>query len=132
MITLAKNYGEGPMSAAEIATIQDISQKYLESILAMLKTAGLVTVRRGNTGGYMLSREPEKITMLDVLLPLEDSLGIVHCTENSGECDRVDECITRKVWQELKEATDAVLGKKNLAELVKESKNGSGQSRLAG
>ncbi len=123
MVTLAGRYGKDPLSAIEIAKIQDISQKYLESILSILKTAGLVLVKRGSAGGYTLSRPPEKITLFDVLLPLEDSLNFVHCTENDTSCRRFEQCVTRLVWQELRDSTKRILKSKTLSDLLLE-KNG--------
>lgn len=118
MLALAGRYGGNPMSASEIALQQGISQKYLESILTVLKTAGLVTVRRGNAGGYMLSRDPKDITLYDILLPLEDFLGIVHCVDGDCDCERYVDCYTREVWQEMKDANEKILRKKSLAGLL--------------
>lgn len=125
MLSLANHYGEGPIRATEIAKEQDISQKYLESILSILKSAGLLTVKRGYAGGYILSRSPEDITLYDVLAPLEDFLGIVHCTSQECECDRFEECLTRKVWQELKDVTEQILKQNTLASMLKENSMGS-------
>jgi Rrf2 family protein len=123
MITLARFHGQRPVPAGEIAGEQAISLKYLESILAVLKAARLVAVKRGNGGGYMLTRPPDRITLYDVLAPLEDFLGIVHCTDDDCDCERYPDCVTRGVWQELKDATEAILKKKTLASLVRQEQS---------
>lgn len=126
MISLAAKYGEKqPMSAFEIAEQQGISQKYLESILSILKSAGLISVRRGASGGYMLNHPPKEVTFFDILTPLEDSLNFVHCTDDDSICERFDQCVTRLVWQELKDASEKILKKKTLADMLKEKQRAS-------
>lgn len=120
MLSLAARYNKGPTNASEIADEQGISKKYLENLLATLKSAGLVFAERGSRGGYTLTRPPSQITMYDVLLPLEGLDGIVHCGGGIKKCKRFEECVTRKVWQELKDATQAILKKRTLSSLLKE------------
>ena len=118
MIELAKGYRRSPMHAAEIARSQDISLKYLEAILAILKSAGLVNSSRGRNGGYSLAKPPEEISMYAILSPLEDSINFVHCTGSEVGCDRVEQCVTRAVWVELKVATEKILKSHTLDTLV--------------
>jgi len=122
MLFLAAKYKKGPVRANEIAKEQDISQKYLENLLATLKAAGLVTAERGSKGGYSLSRPPSQITLYDVLLPLGDVAGIIHCSSNRGNCDRFIEWVTGKVWEELEHATKSILKKKTLSGLLKKKR----------
>lgn len=122
MLKLAARYGNGHVRAIEIAESEGISKKYLESILASLKIAGLVTSERGNRGGYSLARPPEEITMFDVLQPLEDFMGIVHCTDQTAACERCEDCPTRLVWQELRDTTTDLLKSKTLKSVL----NGDG------
>jgi Rrf2 family protein len=118
MVELAKGYQGPPMRAAEIAKSQDISLKYLETILAILKSAGLVNSSRGRNGGYSLARRPEEISMYAILSPLEDSINFVHCTGSEVGCDRIEQCVTRAVWVELKFATERILKSHTLDTLV--------------
>lgn len=118
MLTIASGYSKHLVRAHEIARTQTISLKYLESILASLKAAGLIRSERGKHGGYALARPPEEITMLEVLRSLEDSLGYVHCTESDRACDRREICVTRDLWMELKAATEVILGSTSLADLL--------------
>jgi Rrf2 family protein len=119
MIALAGRYDQSLMRANEIAETQSISLKYLENLLSSLKAAGLIVSERGKNGGYALARPPAEITLYDVLSPLEDSLGYVHCTETDRACDRLPECVTREVWMQLKDATEGILKNTTLASLLK-------------
>jgi len=117
MLELACNYDKRRIPAYEIAERQGLSLKYLEALLASLKSAGLVTSEKGRSGGYSLARPPSEITMWDVLSHLENSLCIVHCTGDENGCERRDVCATREVWIELKEATERVLQGRTLQDL---------------
>ena len=118
MVELAKGYRGSPIRAADIARSQGISLKYLEAILATLKAAGLVNSDRGRNGGYSLAKPPEEISMYAILSPLEDPINFVHCTGNEAGCDRVEQCVTRAVWVELKVATEKILKSHTLDTLV--------------
>jgi len=118
MLALAARYPGGLMRACEISEDQGISLKYLESILSALKSAGLVVSERGKNGGYALARPPAEISVHAVLIPLEDSLGFVHCTEADRGCDRLAVCATRDLWMELKEATDQILKRTSIEDLL--------------
>lgn len=119
MLELAVRFDEGLMRASEIAENQGISLKYLEALLSSLKCAGLIVSERGKQGGYSLARSPAEISLHDVLSVLEDSMDFVHCTENSTGCERIEQCVTRDVWLEVKEATDSILKRTTLAELLR-------------
>ncbi len=118
MLALASRYQVRNMRANEIAEEQSISLKYLETLLSSLKAAGLVVAARGKFGGYMLARAPKEISIYAILLPLEDSLGFVHCTESDTACDRRAVCAARELWRELREAAHGVLNSHTLQDLL--------------
>jgi len=118
MLELAARYGDRFVPASEVAANQEISVKYLESLLSSLKTGGLVISERGKRGGYSLARPPSEINMYDVLGCLEDSLDIVYCTEDPRGCKRLELCVTREVWIELKGATERILKRTYLDDLL--------------
>ena len=122
MLELAASYDERLVPAAEVASNQGISLKYLESLLVSLKSAGLVISERGKRGGYSLARPPSEISMYDVLGSLEDSLDFVYCTEKPHGCERLELCVTRQVWIELKRATDRILKRTYLDDLLERQK----------
>ncbi len=118
MLTLAAHYDDGLVAASKIAEDQKISLKYLESLLSSLKSARLVISKRGMQGGYILARSPAEISLYDVLVPLEEALDIVHCTEEADSCRRSGICCTQEVWREIKDAVAGILSKTSLSDLL--------------
>lgn len=118
MVTLASHYKSGLLHAGQIADEQGISKKYLEALLGTLKASGLVSSERGKHGGYALARPPDEISLYDILCPLQEVFGIVHCTENWRSCVRRDACVTQEIWIALKDATDLILSETTLADLL--------------
>lgn len=84
----------------DIAFRQELSVKYLDSIIASLKTARLI-VRRGNRGGYRLARAADQITLRDIEAAFGPGVNIVECINDPACCTRVLECKSRVVWQRL-------------------------------
>ena len=118
MLELAGNYGSKPLSIREIAKSQEISEKYLEHLLASLKAAGLIKSMRGTRGGYTLSRPPEEIRLSQIVQVLEGSLAPVDCVDNEKLCSRSGFCATRDVWTLIKQSIDNVLYSITLADLA--------------
>ncbi|MBU1656502.1 MAG: Rrf2 family transcriptional regulator [Gammaproteobacteria bacterium] len=104
--------------AREIADDEDLSKKYLESILAQLRTAGFVRSVRGARGGYILARSPSEITVAEVVRALEGSLALVECSDDPSYCERADDCVTRDVWVMAERALNDALGSVTIAGLV--------------
>lgn len=105
----------------DIAARQEISEKYLEQIIASLKKAGYVRSIRGAQGGYMLSKRPEEYTVGMILRQTEGSLAPVSCVEEYGdnsECPRQDSCATLVLWRKLDQAIKGVIDTVTLADLV--------------
>jgi len=124
MFDLALHYDEGLVSLKNIAERQEISEHYLEQLIATLKKAGLVKSIRGAQGGYMLSQEPSKITIGDILRALEGSLSPAECIDDSQkvDCPRSDYCVTKKVWEKVKEVIESVVDSITLQDLVDDYK----------
>ena len=87
----------------DIADCQDISEKYLEQLLAPLKAKGIIHTIRGKQGGYVLTVHPRDLTLYDVLEVVEGSLAPVNCVDTPAICSRHDRCVTRNVWSKLKD-----------------------------
>lgn len=119
MLDLAiHNTGE-PVSLKDIARRQDISEKYLEQIIAILNKAGFVRSIRGPQGGYFLIRRPEEYTVGMILRTTEGDLSPVSCINSDNpECNRVQDCVTVKVWQQINDAVNNVVDNITLADLV--------------
>jgi Rrf2 family protein len=118
LLELALAYKSGPLQIKTIAEHQNISNKYLEQLVAMLKTAGLVRSIRGPHGGYVLSKAPNEINLVDVFKTLEGPVLTVECVDDENVCDNHADCITRRLWVEINEAILNVLGKKTIGDLV--------------
>lgn len=103
----------------EVAQRQDISLKYLESIVATLNRAGLVASQRGKSGGYRLTRPPAQYTVGEILKLTEGGLAPVSCLDcGDGACDRADHCLTLPLWRELNHRIDRYLESVTLEDLL--------------
>ena len=98
MVDLAQHYADGPIPLAAIAKRQDLSAKYLEQLIILLKGAGLIRSVRGRRGGYMLARKPEEISVGEIVETLEGKLSVVDCVLEPELCYRAIECPTRDIW----------------------------------
>ena len=118
LIELAENNGKGPLQLKIIAERQDISIKYLEQLMAVLKSANLVRSVRGSKGGYILARPPAQIKLIEAFHCLEGTTATVECVENEDYCSRIADCATRKVWVQVQMAIEKVLQSITLQDLV--------------
>ncbi len=122
MIDLAEHPGEGYIPLREIAQRQDISEKYLESILKLLVKEKLLTGLRGKGGGYRLSRPAEAYTVGEILRCTEGTLAPVSCL--AGEemvCPRRRECRTLPLWLDLERVVADYLDGVTVADLAQQS-----------
>ena len=100
MIDLAEQNTDKPTTLDAIATRQDISKKYLESIVKSLVAARLVKGTSGKGGGYFLTRKPEEYPVYEILRITEGSLSTVACLEDGAEkCPREEKCKTISMWR---------------------------------
>jgi len=99
MIDIAENGASAPVSLHDVANRQQISIKYLEAIISMLVKAGFVDSFRGKTGGYMLKKAPDEITVKEIIEVTEGTTAPVACT--GVNCPRHSECMTAPLWNEL-------------------------------
>jgi Rrf2 family protein len=123
ILELAGNYGRGPLQIKTIAQRQDISIKYLEQLMAILKSAGFVKSIRGPKGGYTLAKAPNQIKLSDVFNSLEGPVVTVECLGNESYCARTADCVIRQVWAEMEQAITNVLQAISLQDLVDRAKD---------
>jgi Rrf2 family protein len=123
IIEMAENYGKGPLQLKSIAQHQDISVKYLEQIVATLKTGGFIKSMRGAKGGYILAKPPNRIKLIDVFDYLEGPISTVECVENEDYCVRSADCVARQLWQQVNDAIKDVLSSITLQDLVDKVKD---------
>ena len=126
MIDLAEHQGEGFIPLKVIARRQDISEKYLESIIKLLVRAQFLTGLRGKGGGYQLTRAPETYTVGAVLRLTEESLAPVSCLEQGADaCPRASECRTLSLWRGLDEVISSYLNGITIAGLARRGDAGN-------
>ena len=119
MIDLAENKSEDFISLRGIAQRQEISEKYLESIIRMLVKARVVESLRGKGGGYRLNKAPEQYTVGSILRLTEESLAPVSCLEeNADACPRAGKCQTLTLWQGLDKVIHEYLESVTIADLM--------------
>ena len=119
MIDLAENINGNYIPLKDIVSRQEISQKYLESIMTDLSKAGLVDGQHGKGGGYKLNRPPEDYSVGEILRITEGDLAPITCLEkNAKPCTRAKECKTLPMWKKLYEMVNDYLDGVSLAELT--------------
>ena len=108
ILDLAMHPGDGHIPLNEISKRQNISLKYLERLILKLRDAGLVSSRRGPSGGHMLARPPDQITVGDIVRTLEEGSAITDCSEKDeklcGICNQAGECLSQWIWIEASKA----------------------------
>ena len=123
MLALALADKDDKISVRQIGAITNLSDSYLEQIIALLKKAGLVSSIRGNKGGYKLSRSASDISAGDILRAAEGSLSPVRCTDEANdECVNQDQCLTKIVWHRLEKSISKAVDNITLDELAKKYK----------
>jgi len=122
-IELAENYQKGPLQLKIIAGNQDISLKYLEQIITILKSGGFVRSIRGPRGGYLLAKPPNQVKLSDVFDCLEGTITTVECVEDENYCARAADCIARQLWIQVQQAIRDVLQSIMLQDLVDKVKD---------
>lgn len=119
MLDLAQQDPEKYISLREVAERQNISMKYLESIISTLNRAGIVRALRGKGGGYKLNRAPKDCSVGEILLLTEGSLAPVYCLEPGCGCDRSSNCVTYPMWQQLDRLIDGYLSQISIEDLLR-------------
>lgn len=110
--------GQSPdrvITLSELSYMSGVSGPYLEKILGYLKKADLVTTERGANGGYIVSRDADKISIGDILRALEDNLYLADC--NSGKCNK-DACPNMHMLNYIYREINNVLDQKTLQDMI--------------
>ena len=124
VLELAVAYGDKPLQIKTIADHEDISSKYLEQLMSILKSAGIVRSIRGPKGGYLLAKDPKEILLSEIFLSLEGPVLHVECLEHESHCAKCSDCVTRKVWVKVQTAMMDVLESMSLSDLAEMVKSG--------
>ncbi len=126
MFALAQKYGRGPIPLKNIAKEQGISEPYLEQIISSLRKAGLVKSVRGAQGGYMLTKDPARITVGDIIRILEGPIVPTDCVIDNDNitCQNARGCIPREVWKKVKDSVNEVMDSITLKQMCDEARKG--------
>ena len=118
MGNLAGNFGKGTVSVRMLARQEDVSYQFACKILQKLQAAGLVASAMGPTGGYQLCREPDQISMLDVIRAMQGDIMINRCSKGSGKCPRQSKCGVSGKLSQLQQQVEDFLTNVKLHELL--------------
>lgn len=119
LIDMAQHDGEEYITLKDVASRQQISEKYLESIISLLSKNGIVEGLRGKGGGYKLTRRPDEYTVGEIVRITDGELVPVSCLESGDKCARKEACPTRPMWEKLGEMIGTYLDSIKLSDLVK-------------
>ena len=120
MVEIARHSPEPGIYQKDIAISQKISNKYLDHIMHALKVAGLIR-KLGHKGGYVLTREAEKITILDIHNAFEPGICIIDCLDCTIKCPQELECSTKDFWGLLNNTILKLFSSNTLQSLVDQS-----------
>ncbi len=120
---IARQKGKNPVQTAEIAKSENISHKFLESILLLLKNAGILAAKKGKGGGYYLIKEPAEVKMTQVIRILEGTIAMLPCVslnyyEKCNDCPDEKSCSVNALMIQVRDSTLKVLGENTLAHLA--------------
>lgn len=123
MLDLALHYQEGAIPLRVVAARQGISEFYLEQLMGSMRRAGLVQSVRGAQGGYQLARPPGEIKIGEIMRVVEGPIAPTECVGEEGEstCGQARSCVTRRLWEKLRDSMIAVLDSTTLEDMRKQA-----------
>ena len=117
MLDLALRYDKGAVTLADIAKRQGISLSYLEQLFAKLRRSGLVDSVRGPGGGYTLAMEPNKISVAEIVVAINENIDATRCGGEKN-CHGDETCLTHQLWEDLSTRIHEFLSGITLGDLV--------------
>ena len=119
MIEISLNKSTKGILQKEISENQEISLKFLDSIIAGLKSAGLIINYSGKRSGYILTKLPSEISVYDIYRSFEPELTLVNCSCPGNICNRIDICPAKDYWSDLNTLLKAQMKSSTLAQIIK-------------
>ena len=127
LIELAGHYGGGPLQSSEIALRRHIPEQYLDQLLTTLRKSGFIRSVRGPSGGHEMLRDPQTISVRDVIESLEGSLSPVAWLDEPPEMtDHPHACGQREIWERIRDATNEILASYTIADLLEREPQATG------
>ncbi len=117
--------------ARDIADAQDIPESFLRKILQKLVCKGLISSYRGAKGGFVLSKPPEQITLLEIIEAVEGPVLLNKCVLCLGECDRESFCPVHTVWVEAQRRLTDILGSTTVADVIASERGRASKRKTA-
>lgn len=125
ILDLALHYDADLVTSHDMAKRIDAPVKFLEQVLLNLKKAGFVQSRRGNIGGYLLSRPPASITVGEVLRAIDGPLEPISCVkEGYFNCTDITKCVFKEIWRKVFRATSDVVDNITFEQLASQVNSG--------
>ena len=121
LIELTLHRDVGPIPVSRIAMAQKIPVKYLEQLLRQLRQAGFLRSVRGPKGGHILIRDPESITLGEIVRAFETQRELVSCISCPEQCDMVSSCLVREAWADATRALHRSLDQVRISDLAAQS-----------
>lgn len=118
MIEVAGGSSGEIISIVRVSEAAEIPESFLRKIIPQLRKAGLIRTIRGNHGGITLARPAASISLLDIILPIEEHLGLHRCVLHNDRCDRKTRCSVHDVWKDIENQVRHILAGHSLEQLV--------------
>lgn len=121
IVAIAKS--ENGLSIKNISEMEGISIRYLDKIMASLKISEIVESTRGSKGGYKLKKNPNEISVGDILRSVEDDFSIINCPlTNNSECSNEHMCTTKYVWNRINNGLNEIIDNIYISEIIEGTK----------
>ncbi|MBC8320571.1 MAG: Rrf2 family transcriptional regulator [Bacteroidetes bacterium] len=121
MIEIANNKSLNGLFQKQISANQKIPLKYLDSIIMGLKNTGLIVNFAGKSSGYVLSKQPNEISVYDIYRAFEPELTLVNCSYEGTQCEQFDICPSKDYWYELNNEIKNKMKSSKLLEFINEN-----------
>lgn len=118
ILYLARNWNGKRVATSQVAKEQKIPSSFLAKIISQLSIAGLLHTSRGPHGGISLARNPEQITLLQVIEAIDGPIQLNVCIGREGVCSFEDNCPIQLVWRDAQNELITKLRNTNFAQLI--------------
>jgi Rrf2 family cysteine metabolism transcriptional repressor len=124
MLELSLHYNEGALHIRDISRSQHIPERFLEQILLLLKRAGYLRSKKGQGGGYFLSKPPSEISVAEVIRVMDGPLAPIDCVSVTAHeiCPMEDSCGLRWLWKDVRDSVARILERTTFADLARLNK----------
>ncbi|WP_425539935.1 RrF2 family transcriptional regulator [Microaceticoccus formicicus] len=120
---LAKQQNDKPIALSKISTDLDLPLNYLEQLVRKLRESDLVISIRGAQGGYKLTRNPEDISVGEILRVLEQYMSTTECAEGDNVCESENHCVARIVWKKIQNSINLAVDNYTLRDMLEDEDN---------